>query len=179
MFLLVSGGRLRLFMKIATLQKCLFLEVNWGRFSCTGSHRFNTWNIFVSNRPSPTNFSPPDQEFGSDAVWPFQTFLSRVELSNATVFRLPVFTIQLRRPKKKAKNHVTLIEKFAGKCCGEVWGQAVNTSNFGSKGPEFKPRPSRCFLRQGTLLPFFHFKTTFDNKWMEIWSSPLRLKTKN
>ena len=28
MFLLVSGGRLQLFMRIATLQKCLFLEIN-------------------------------------------------------------------------------------------------------------------------------------------------------
>ena len=91
MFLLVFGGRLRLFMRIATLQKCLLLEVNWGRFSCTGSHRFNTWNIFVSNRPSPTNSSPPDQEFGSDAVWPFQTFLSRVDLSNATACFLSSF----------------------------------------------------------------------------------------
>ena len=28
MSLLVSGGRLQLFMRIATLQKCLFLEIN-------------------------------------------------------------------------------------------------------------------------------------------------------
>ena len=29
-----------------------------------------------------------------------------------------------------------------------------NTSNSGPKGPGFKPRQSRCFLRQGTLLHF-------------------------
>ena len=33
--------------------------------------------------------------------------------------------------------------------------QAVNTSNSGSGGPGFRPRQSRCFFRQGTLL---HFK---------------------
>ena len=30
---------------------------------------------------------------------------------------------------------------------GDVCGRAVNTSNSGSGGLEFKPRPSRCFLR--------------------------------
>ena len=35
-----------------------------------------------------------------------------------------------------------------------VCGGAVNTSKTGSGGPGFKPRPSRCFLRQGTLLHF-------------------------
>ena len=34
-------------------------------------------------------------------------------------------------------------------------GRAVtNTSNSGSGGPGFKPRSSRCFLGQGTLLSF-------------------------
>ena len=37
---------------------------------------------------------------------------------------------------------------------GGVCGRAVNTSNSGLGGPGFKPRPSRCFLRQGTLLHF-------------------------
>ena len=37
---------------------------------------------------------------------------------------------------------------------GGVCGRAVNTSNSGSGGPGFKPRLSRCFLRQGTLVPF-------------------------
>ena len=37
---------------------------------------------------------------------------------------------------------------------GGVCGQAVNTSNSRSGGPGFKPRPSHCFLRQGTLLHF-------------------------
>ena len=32
--------------------------------------------------------------------------------------------------------------------------RAVKTSNSRSGGPGFKPRPSRCFLRQGTLLHF-------------------------
>ena len=36
----------------------------------------------------------------------------------------------------------------------EAERRAINTSNFGSKGPGFTPRPSRCFRRQGTLLPF-------------------------
>ena len=39
--------------------------------------------------------------------------------------------------------------------CGGGCGRAVNTSTSGSGGPGFKPRPSRCFLRQGTLLQFF------------------------
>ena len=30
----------------------------------------------------------------------------------------------------------------------------AETSNSGSEGPGLKPRPSRCFLRQGTLLHF-------------------------
>ena len=34
---------------------------------------------------------------------------------------------------------------------GVVCSQVVNTSNSGSGGSGFKPRPSRCFLRQGTL----------------------------
>ena len=34
---------------------------------------------------------------------------------------------------------------------GGVCGWAVNTSNSGSGGPGFKPRPSRSFLRQGIL----------------------------
>ena len=38
--------------------------------------------------------------------------------------------------------------------CGGVCGRAVNTSNFRSGGLGFKPRPSRCFLRQGTLPHF-------------------------
>ena len=38
--------------------------------------------------------------------------------------------------------------------CGGMCGQAVNTSNSGSVGPGFKPHPSCCFLRQGTLLHF-------------------------
>jgi len=37
---------------------------------------------------------------------------------------------------------------------GGVCGLAVNTSNSGSGGPGFKPRPSRCFLGQETLLHF-------------------------
>ena len=41
-------------------------------------------------------------------------------------------------------------------CCGGVCGRVVNTSwsDSGSGGPEFKPRPSRCFLGQGTSLHF-------------------------
>ena len=41
--------------------------------------------------------------------------------------------------------------------CGGVCGRVVNTSNSGSGGPGFKPLPSRCFLRQGTLLHFVFF----------------------
>ena len=39
--------------------------------------------------------------------------------------------------------------------CGGGCGRAFNTSTSVSGGPGFKPRPSRCFLRQGTLLQFF------------------------
>ena len=35
---------------------------------------------------------------------------------------------------------------------GGVRGRVVNTSNSESGGPGFKPRPSRCTFRQGTLL---------------------------
>ena len=35
-----------------------------------------------------------------------------------------------------------------------VRDRAVDISNCGSGGPGFKPRPPRCFLRQGTLLQF-------------------------
>ena len=38
--------------------------------------------------------------------------------------------------------------------CGGVCGRAVDTSNFRSGGPGFKPRPSRFFLGQETLLHF-------------------------
>ena len=38
--------------------------------------------------------------------------------------------------------------------CGGACGRVVNTSKFGSEGPRFKPCPSRCFLRQETLLHF-------------------------
>ena len=37
-----------------------------------------------------------------------------------------------------------------GVLCGGLSGRAVNTLNSGSGGPGNKPRPSRCFLRQGT-----------------------------
>jgi len=37
---------------------------------------------------------------------------------------------------------------------GGVYERAVNNSTSGSGGPGFKPRPSRCFLRQGTYLNF-------------------------
>ena len=40
------------------------------------------------------------------------------------------------------------------KICGGMCGWPVNTSNSGSGGLGFKPRPSRCFLRQETLLHF-------------------------
>ena len=41
------------------------------------------------------------------------------------------------------------------KICGGMCGWAVNTSNSRSGGLGFKPHPSRCFLRQETLLHFF------------------------
>ena len=37
---------------------------------------------------------------------------------------------------------------------GGVCGRVVNTSNSGSEGPGFKPRPLHWFLRQGTLLHY-------------------------
>ena len=40
------------------------------------------------------------------------------------------------------------------KNCGGECGRSVNTSNLRSRGPGFKSRPSRCFLRRGTLLHF-------------------------
>ena len=46
---------------------------------------------------------------------------------------------------------------------GGVCGWAVNTSNSGSGGQGFKPRPSRCFLRQGNLL---HFVSLHPGAWM-------------
>ena len=49
------------------------------------------------------------------------------------------------------------------KFCGGVCCRAVNTLHSGSWGPWFKPRLSRCFLRQGTLL---HFVSTQVYKWV-------------
>lgn len=46
--------------------------------------------------------------------------------------------------------------------CG-VCGRAVSTSNSRSGALGFKPRPSRCFLRQGTLL---HFVSLHLDVWM-------------
>ena len=40
------------------------------------------------------------------------------------------------------------------RACGGACGRAVNNSKFGSEGPRFKPRPSRCFLIQETFLHF-------------------------
>ena len=45
-------------------------------------------------------------------------------------------------------NKVLLID--AGGMCGQV----VDTSNSRSGGPEFEPRPLRCFVREVTLLHF-------------------------
>ena len=47
-----------------------------------------------------------------------------------------------------------IIGNFLNKFSGGMSDRVVNTSNSGSGGLGFKPRPSRCFLRQGTLLPF-------------------------
>ena len=49
--------------------------------------------------------------------------------------------------------HLVIIQSACMKGRG-VCGRAVSTSNSGSGGPVLKPRPSRCFLRQGTLLHF-------------------------
>ena len=49
---------------------------------------------------------------------------------------------------------IIIINNFLNKFSGGMSGRVVNTSNSGSEDLGFKPRPSRCFLRQGTLLPF-------------------------
>ena len=43
--------------------------------------------------------------------------------------------------------------------CGGVCWRAVYTSNSGFGGLGFKPYPSRCFLRQGTVLHFVFLHT--------------------
>ena len=48
----------------------------------------------------------------------------------------------------------TIINNFLNKFSRGMSGRVVITSNSGSGDLGFKPRPSRCFLRQGTLLPF-------------------------
>ena len=66
---------------------------------------------------------------------------------------------------------------FVGVC-----GRAVGASNFGSGGPGSKPRPSRCFLRQGTLLHFVCVFTqvykwvpkTYSLRWTSMPSWPSR-----
>ena len=45
-----------------------------------------------------------------------------------------------------------LVNRHLGKKVSTAWTNFVLKK--GSGGPGFKPRPSRCFLRQGTLLHF-------------------------
>ena len=47
-----------------------------------------------------------------------------------------------------------IINNFLNKFSRGMSGRVVITSNSGSGDLGFKPRPSCCFLRQGTLLPF-------------------------
>ena len=57
------------------------------------------------------------------------------------------------------------IDLYNPPCVG-VCGRAVDTSNSRSGGPGFiKPRPSRCFLRQG---PSLHFVSVFAPVYMGI-----------
>ena len=51
------------------------------------------------------------------------------------------------------------------RACGGACGRAVNTSKFGSEDPRFKPRPSRCFLRQETLLHFVSLHPGVNGYW--------------
>ena len=57
---------------------------------------------------------------------------------------LVIFTRDICSKSKTGRKLGVLIS------CEDVGGRAVNISNSGSWGPRFKPRPWRCFLRQGT-----------------------------
>ena len=49
-----------------------------------------------------------------------------------------------------------------------VCGRPVNTSNFRSRGPGFKPRPLCCFLWWGTLLHFVSLQSGVQlYKWVQ------------
>ena len=54
---------------------------------------------------------------------------------------------------------IIIINNFLHKFSGGMTGRVVNTSNSRSGDLGFKRRPSRCFLRQGTLLPFVSLHT--------------------
>ena len=66
--------------------------------------------------------------------------------------------------------------------CVGMRGRAVDASNFRSGGPGSKPRPSRCFIRQGTLLHFVSLFTqvykwvpkTYSLRWTSMPSWPSR-----
>ena len=63
-------------------------------------------------------------------------------------------------------NRIFLTDLLSLATAGGVCGRVVNTSNSRSGGPGFKPRPSRCFLRQGTLLTLSLFIQVY--KWVPV-----------
>ena len=70
-----------------------------------------------------------------------------------------IYTYQSSRTDKSVRigpiqKGYAILQKIWAVICGGVCSRAVNTSNFGSGGPEFKLRLSRCFLRQGIFLHF-------------------------
>ena len=78
---------------------------------------------------------------------PLKTVYSTTEATTKT-FATEEQVIPYHATTTKAPLHTEVL-------CGGVCGRAVNTSNSGESGrPGFKPRRSRCFLRQETLLRF-------------------------
>ena len=71
----------------------------------------------------------------------------RRSLKLRVTYLMGVNTLELFVSARKATRHG--VNKPGGVC-----GRAVNTSNSGSGGLGFRPRPSRCFPRQETLLHF-------------------------
>ena len=75
----------------------------------------------------------------------------------------------------------TAINPYSPPCVG-ICGRAVDASNFGSGGPGYEPRPSSCFLRQGTLLYFVSLfpqvckwvPKTYSLRWTSMPSWPSR-----
>ena len=108
----------------------------------------NCTNIFTPSTPGINSHSRPSAQVEKTAG---QLHLKHIDiLTNLKEIRgLQAF--------RKIVNYTCAMRLEWGVC-----GRWVNSSNSGSEGPRFKPRLSRCFPRQGTLL---HFVSLHPDVW--------------